>query len=92
LVEGLAAAGIDRIAEADGAFYVYADVGHLAGPDASVADTRTLCGRWLDELDIASTPGIDFDVAQGDRFVRFSYAGHAAEIDAAVGRLQHWRP
>ena len=93
LVDGLATAGIDRIADADGAFYVYADVGHLLGAGHSPAgNTLELCNRWLDELDLATTPGIDFDLVRGGRFVRFSYAGATEEIDIAVDRLQHWQP
>ncbi len=86
LVDGLTAAGIDRHAEADGAFYVYADVSHLTD------DSFALCGRWLDELDIAATPGLDFDLTNGHRFVRFSYAGTADVMVQACTRLQHWRP
>ncbi len=86
LVDGLIAAGIDRHAEADGAFYVYADVSHLTD------DSFALCGRWLEELDIATTPGLDFDLASGHRFVRFSYAGAADDMVEACARLQQWRP
>ena len=86
LVDGLAAAGIDRIAEADGAFYVYADIGHLS------AGATELCGRWLDELGVATTPGLDFDLARGERFVRFSYAGPTDDIAAACAALGGWSP
>ncbi len=86
LVDGLAAAGIHRIAEADGAFYVYADIAHL-GLDASV-----LCPRWLDELGLATTPGLDFDLARGEQFVRFSYAGPTDDIAAACDALGSWSP
>ena len=47
LLEGLPAAGIDRLAPSDGAFYVYAAVDHLA------ADSQALCRRWLEELGVA---------------------------------------
>ncbi|MCU1366640.1 MAG: putative aspartate aminotransferase, partial [Ilumatobacteraceae bacterium] len=86
LLDGLAAAGITDVAEADGAFYVYADVSHLT------ADSMELCGRWLDELGVASTPGLDFDTARGHRFARFSYAGSADDIGAACMRLGGWVP
>ena len=86
LLDGLAAAGITDVAEADGAFYVYADVAHLT------ADSMELCGRWLDELGVASTPGLDFDTARGHRFARFSYAGSADDIGAACMRLGEWMP
>lgn len=90
LLSGLAAAGFTDVADADGAFYVYADVGHLVGDDAS--GSMGLTARWLDELDVATTPGEDFDLDRGNRFVRFSYAGDTDDIALAVERLQGWRP
>jgi aspartate/methionine/tyrosine aminotransferase len=86
LLDGLAAAGITNVADADGAFYVYADVAHLGD------DSMALCHRWLHELGIASTPGLDFDTALGHRSVRFSYAGSADEINQACVRLAEWIP
>jgi aspartate/methionine/tyrosine aminotransferase len=86
LLDGLPAAGIDRLAPADGAFYVWAQTDHLA------ADSQTLCERWLDELGVAVTPGIDFDPANGHRFVRFSFAGSEADVAEAVARLRDWTP
>ncbi|MBU3688919.1 MAG: 1-aminocyclopropane-1-carboxylate deaminase [Acidimicrobiales bacterium mtb01] len=86
LIAGLAAAGIDRIAAADGAFYVYADVGHLAD------DSMELCHQWLDRLGVATTPGLDFDLARGHRFVRFSYAGEREHLEEACGLLAGWKP
>lgn len=90
LVDGLAAAGIDRHAPADGAFYVYAHVPHLTteiGIDAS-----ELCRRWLDELGVCATPGIDFDTVRGHEYLRFSYAGDGADLAEACDRLATWRP
>jgi aspartate/methionine/tyrosine aminotransferase len=88
LIEGLASVGIGRIADADGAFYVYADVSHLTA-DVGI-DSLTLCHRWLDELGVATTPGIDFDLGRGERFVRFSYAGEQSAITRACERLAGW--
>ena len=90
LLDGLRTAGIDRIADADGAFYVYADVGHLT--DAIGADSMALCRRWLHDLGVAATPGIDFDLARGARFVRFSYASDEAPLVEACERLAGWAP
>jgi aspartate/methionine/tyrosine aminotransferase len=89
LLDGLAGAGLTDVAEADGAFYVYADVRALL-ERKGIADSSALCGRWLDELAIASTPGIDFDLARGDGFVRLSYAGRADDIVEATARLAEW--
>ncbi len=84
LVKGLAEAGIERIAPPDGAFYVYADISHLG------MDSPSLCAKWLDEIGVAATPGIDFDPHQGDRWVRFSYSESTADITEAVRRLKKW--
>ncbi|HWC69380.1 MAG TPA: aminotransferase class I/II-fold pyridoxal phosphate-dependent enzyme, partial [Acidimicrobiales bacterium] len=89
LLDGLAESGITRAADSDGAFYVYADVGHLL--DASgILDSLALCGQWLDELGVATTPGVDFDLERGHRFARFSYAGAEADIAEACRRLAAW--
>ncbi len=84
VVEGLKGMGFDRLAPADGAFYVWADVGDLG------IDSQILCRRWLEETGVAVTPGIDFDPASGGRFVRFSYSESTADIAEAVRRLERW--
>ena len=81
LLDGLPEAGITSLAPADGAFYVYADVGHLG-------DSQQLSAQWLDDLGIAATSGVDFDPTRGHNFLRFSYAGSTAEITAAVDKLK----
>ncbi len=85
LLDGLAAVGMSNVADADGAFYVYADVSHITD------DSMALCNRWLDELGLAATPGLDFDLVRGRQWVRFSYAGSADDIGAACSRLLEWR-
>ncbi|MDG2025886.1 MAG: aminotransferase class I/II-fold pyridoxal phosphate-dependent enzyme [Acidimicrobiales bacterium] len=83
LLDGLLAAGLDQLAPADGAFYIWARTDYLAD------DSQVLCARWLDELGIAATPGIDFDPANGHRF---SFAGYEADVAEAVARLRDWTP
>jgi aspartate/methionine/tyrosine aminotransferase len=36
------------------------------------------------------TPGADFDPVRGHRFIRFCYAGSAAEMAQAVERIGRW--
>jgi aspartate/methionine/tyrosine aminotransferase len=81
LLEGLPALGIDRLAPADGAFYVYADVAHLTD------DTMAFSHELLARTGVAVAPGIDFDTVDGGRFVRFSFAGPTEEIERALERL-----
>lgn len=77
-------AGLDRLSPADGAFYLWADVGHLTN------DSPEFCARMLAEAGIAATPGVDFDRDRGGRFLRLSYCGPAGDMAAAPGRLARW--
>ena len=85
LLEQLPRAGFDRLAPADGAFYIYADVSRLTN------DSGQFCRRMLAETGVAATPGADFDGERGHHFIRFSFAGSAADIAAAAERLLAWR-
>jgi len=85
LLAGLPAAGFDRFAPAEGAFYLYGDVAHLTN------DSREFCRRMLRETGVATTPGIDFDRARGAGTLRISFAGSTAEMEEAVRRLKAWR-
>jgi aspartate/methionine/tyrosine aminotransferase len=84
LVEGLTNLGIDRLAPADGAFYVYADVRHLTD------DSMGFCRKLLDDTGVAIVPGIDFDPVDGHHFVRMSFAGSTQDIEEALRRLKAW--
>jgi len=86
LLEGLPVAGFNKLAPADGAFYLYADVSHLTN------DSQSFCARMLAETGVAATSGIDFDPQSGGRFVRFSYAGPTRSMEEAVKRLKIWVP
>ncbi|GAA2812282.1 pyridoxal phosphate-dependent aminotransferase [Crossiella cryophila] len=86
LLSGLAGLGIDRVAPADGAFYVYADIGHLT------EDSMGFCRKLLADTGVAVVPGIDFDPVHGNRFVRLSFASATATITEAVQRIGNWLP
>jgi aspartate/methionine/tyrosine aminotransferase len=85
LLRELPKAGFDRLAPADGAFYLFADVGHLTN------DSVAFCQQMLEQTGVAATPGVDFDPARGRRFLRFSFAGSSADIAEAARRLVAWR-
>lgn len=85
LLAELSKAGFDRLAPADGAFYIYADVGHLTN------DSTEFCRRMLAEAQVAATPGLDFDPYRGNTYVRFSFAGSEDDMTRAVERLRRWR-
>ncbi len=85
LLDQLPAAGFEHFAPADGAFYLYADVSNRT------SDSLDFCRRMLQEIGVATAPGIDFDNARGHHFVRFSFAGATADMEEAARRLRGWR-
>jgi len=85
LLRELPEAGFDKLSHADGAFYIYADVGHMTN------DSNAFCKKMLAETGVATTPGIDFDPDRGHRYLRFSFAGSTDEMAEAVRRLKAWR-
>ena len=84
LLAALPALGLARIAPPDGAFYIWADIGHLTD------DAMGFCIRLLEDTGIATAPGIDFDPVDGHRFIRFSFAVSTGELREAIARLIPW--
>ena len=84
LLDALPSLGLASIAPPDGAFYIYADVGHLTD------DSLAFCERLLRDTGVATAPGVDFDPVEGRRFIRFSFAVSTAEVEQALSRLVPW--
>lgn len=84
LLEALPRMGLRSIAPPDGAFYIYADVGHLTN------DSLSFCQALLSDTGVATAPGVDFDPIEGDRFVRFSFAVSTPEVEEALRRIEPW--
>jgi aspartate/methionine/tyrosine aminotransferase len=84
LLDALPQVGLDRLAPADGAFYIYADVSRWTN------DSIGFAARLLAEAGVAVAPGIDFDPVDGMKFIRMCFAGDAAEIGQGVGWLGEW--
>ncbi len=84
LLSEMPKAGFDRLAPADGAFYIFADVSSLTN------DSSDFCRRMLAETGVAATPGIDFDPERGHAYVRFSFAGAYDDMAEAARRLKDW--
>lgn len=85
LLRELPKAGFGRMAAAEGAFYLYADVADMTN------DSAEFCRRMLAETGVAATPGVDFDPGRGHRFIRFSFAGATEDMAEAARRLVAWR-
>lgn len=84
LMNDLPLAGISKIAPADGAFYIYADVSDLT------SDSKVFCQNMLKEIGVAATPGLDFDPVRGNSTLRFSFAGATSDMIEACQRMKTW--
>ena len=84
LIEGLPKAGLDKFLPVDGAFYLYADISKFSD------DSFDFAKRLLQEAHVAATPGVDFDPVDGRHYLRFCYAGSAADMREAVERIGGW--
>ncbi len=84
LIAALRAAGLSRLAPADGAFYLYVDISELT------RDSADFCRRLLADTGVAITPGLDFDPIRGGGWIRISFAGSTEDIAEAARRLTTW--
>ncbi|AOR77132.1 aminotransferase [Sphingomonas sp. LH128] len=84
LLAALPRLGLQRIAPPDGAFYIWADIGHLTN------DSFAFCRQLLADTGVATAPGIDFDPVDGNRFIRLSFAVSTLEIEDAIERMVPW--
>ena len=103
VLEQLAAAGVRRVAPADGAFYVYADVSDFT------SDSAQWAADLLQATGVAVTPGVDFaedatfapgsqsgagvtnsPSLDGSRYVRISFAADTATVREGMRRLVAW--
>ena len=84
LVRELASLGLEDFYKPDGAFYLYVDVSKLTN------DSVEFARNMLCEAGVAVTPGIDFDVEHGSRYIRISFAGSMSDMEKGINALHHW--
>ncbi|MBP2239334.1 aspartate/methionine/tyrosine aminotransferase [Sinorhizobium kostiense] len=84
LLKRLPEIGLSIASPMDGAFYAYVDVSRFTN------DSMAFARRMLAEINVAATPGHDFDPVEGHRAMRFSYAGSAEEMTEAMDRIARW--
>ncbi|MCJ2186867.1 pyridoxal phosphate-dependent aminotransferase [Novosphingobium beihaiensis] len=84
LLAALPRLGLEQIAPPDGAFYIWAEIGHMT------SDSLSFCRQLLQDTGVATAPGVDFDPVDGGRYIRFSFAVSPAEIETAIARMVPW--
>ena len=80
--------GWTKVAPADGAFYVWADIADRLGP---YPDSVAWCAALLDAEDVAVTPGPDFDTVDGGTAIRLSLAAGPEAIATALLRIRRFQ-
>ena len=88
LLEDVGSLGWGPVAPADGAFYLYAGLrDRMAGYPSSVE----WCAELLEREGVALVPGVDFDGAHGQGYVRLSFAAGADAVTEAVRRIRRFQ-
>ena len=67
-----------------GGFYIYADINQISN------DSVALTNTFLNDLYVATTPGVDFDEKRGLQYMRLSFAGSTEDMAEAATRLTNW--
>jgi aspartate/methionine/tyrosine aminotransferase len=81
MIRRLREIGFGIAVEPTGAFYVFANAGHLSG------DSYALAFDILEKAHVGVTPGIDFG-RNGEGYLRFSYANSMENIAEGMDRLE----
>ena len=84
LPEQLPKLGLANFAPPDGAFYFYVDVSEYTDNSVNFAN------EILEEVNVAVTPGIDFDPDRGLKTIRLSYACSTPDLKEGLKRLNNF--
>ena len=84
LAEQLPKLGLANFAPPDGAFYFYVDVSEYTDNSVNFAN------EILEEVNVAVTPGIDFDPDRGLKTIRLSYACSTPDLKEGLRRLNNF--
>tara|TARA_B100000902_G_C27153066_1_gene834780 strand:+ start:1 stop:957 length:957 start_codon:yes stop_codon:yes gene_type:complete len=82
LIDELPKLGLKNFAPPDGAFYFYINVSEYTN------DSEKFAKSILDEVNVAITPGIDFDQERGHKTIRLSYACSTSDLKEGLKRLE----
>ncbi|MBZ0157806.1 MAG: pyridoxal phosphate-dependent aminotransferase [Alphaproteobacteria bacterium] len=83
MIDRLREIGFGISVEPTGAFYVFANAGHILN------DSYTLAFEILEQAHVGVTPGIDFGRG-GEGYLRFSYANSMENIAEGLDRIERY--
>lgn len=75
---------LGRFPYPQGGFYIYADISQVSNDSVALTD------MFLNDLYIATTPGVDFDEKRGHQAMRLSFAGSTEDMAEAATRITNW--
>ena len=84
LLSGLSPRFVGDAAPCRGAFYLYADISSLSD------NSMEFAAELLRSEGVATTPGVDFDPDEGQRYLRLSFAGSEEDMHEAVTRINRF--
>jgi len=67
-----------------GAFYLWADVSKYTN------DSYEFAKQMLHEIQVATTPGIDFGQNSTKHYLRFAYTSNIEHLQEGVNRIKRW--
>lgn len=71
-------------AKPEGAFYLWADISRYSN------DSYEFCKKMLNDIHVATTPGIDFGDNQTNRYIRFAYTRDIEHMREGVKRIKSY--
>ncbi|GHC34846.1 aminotransferase class I/II-fold pyridoxal phosphate-dependent enzyme [Aidingimonas halophila] len=84
LLSGLARLGLAPSQPPQGAFYLWLDISRYS------RDSQRFCRQFLEEEDVAITPGVDFAVNGGEHHIRIAFTTGIDRLEEAVSRLERF--
>ena len=68
----------------EGAFYFYIDVSKYT------RNSYSFCKDMVNDINVTTAPGIDFDTLRGSSFIRISFAGSKKDLMIAIKKMGRW--
>lgn len=84
LMRELPTMGIKPLLLPQGGFYVYADISNIAD------DSLQFANELLKETGVALCSGLDFDLEDGQKYVRLSFVGAYENIEKAIETMRRY--
>ena len=84
MIEKLPELGIKPVLSPDGGFYIYADVSDISD------NSLVLANNLLEKANIATASGLDFDLQNGHKYLRFSFVGDFATIEKSIQNMHNY--